>query len=356
MRIFVTGGAGFIGSALVRHLIRETEHQVLVYDALTYAGTLTALASIASDPRYRFVRGDIRDGAAVAAALHDFRPDIVTHLAAESHVDRSIDGPAAFVDTNIVGTFTMLSAARAYWQGLDADARAAFRFHHISTDEVFGSLGPTGRFTEDTPYDPRSPYAASKAASDHLVGAWGHTYGLPVLVTNCSNNYGPYHFPEKMIPLMIVTALAGERLPVYGRGEQVRDWLFVDDHARALQAVFERGQPGRRYAIGGDAERRNIDVVQALCRTLDRLRPRADSRSYAAQIAFVADRPGHDQRYAIDASRIRSELGWAPRETFDTGLEATVRWYLANEAWWRPIVADRAAAVRRGLADPHASL
>ncbi|MCI4655885.1 dTDP-glucose 4,6-dehydratase [Sphingomonas aquatilis] len=350
MRIFVTGGAGFIGSALVRHLIRETEHEVLVYDALTYAGTLTALAPVANDPRYRFVRGDIRDGAAVTAALHDFRPDIVTHLAAESHVDRSIDGPAAFVDTNIVGTFTMLSAARAYWQGLDATARAAFRFHHISTDEVFGSLGPTGRFTEDTPYDPRSPYAASKAASDHLVGAWGHTYGLPVLVTNCSNNYGPYHFPEKMIPLMIVKALAGDALPVYGRGEQVRDWMFVDDHARALQAVFERGQPGRRYAIGGNAERRNIDVVETLCATLDRLRPRADGRSYAAQIAFVADRPGHDQRYAIDASRIRDELGWTPRESFDTGLEATIRWYLDNEPWWRPIVADHAADVRRGLA------
>ncbi|WP_426256759.1 dTDP-glucose 4,6-dehydratase [Sphingomonas sp. DC2300-3] len=356
MRIFVTGGAGFIGSALVRHLIRETEHEVLVYDALTYAGTLTALTPVASDPRYRFVRGDIRTGAAVAAALHDFRPDIVTHLAAESHVDRSIDGPAAFVDTNIVGTFTMLTAARDYWQGLDTAGRAAFRFHHISTDEVFGSLGPTGRFTEETPYDPRSPYAASKAASDHLVGAWGHTYGLPVLVTNCSNNYGPYHFPEKMIPLMIGKALAGHALPVYGRGEQVRDWLFVDDHARALRAVFERGQPGRRYAIGGDAERRNIDVVQALCRTLDRLRPRADGRSYAAQIAFVADRPGHDQRYAIDATRIRDELGWAPRESFDTGLEATIRWYLDNEAWWRPIIADRAADVRRGLADPRASL
>ena len=356
MRIFVTGGAGFIGSALVRHLIRETEHEVLVYDALTYAGTLTALAPVANDPRYRFVRGDIRDDAAVTAALHDFRPDIVTHLAAESHVDRSIDGPAAFVDTNIVGTFTMLTAARTYWQGLDVPARTAFRFHHISTDEVFGSLGPTGRFTEDTPYDPRSPYAASKAASDHLVGAWGHTYGLPVLVTNCSNNYGPYHFPEKMIPLMIVKALAGEALPVYGRGEQVRDWLFVDDHARALQAVFERGQPGRRYAIGGNAERRNIDVVETLCATLDRLRPRADGRSYAAQIAFVADRPGHDQRYAIDASRIRDELGWTPRESFDTGLEATIRWYLDNEAWWRPIVADRAADVRRGLADPLAGL
>jgi dTDP-glucose 4,6-dehydratase len=350
MRIFVTGGAGFIGSALVRHLIRETEHQVLVYDALTYAGTLTALAPVADDPRYRFVHADIRDGVAVAAALRDFQPDIVTHLAAESHVDRSIDGPDAFVDTNVVGTFTMLSAVRSYWQDLAPTDRTAFRFHHISTDEVFGSLGPTGLFTEDTPYDPRSPYSASKAASDHLVSAWGHTYGLPVLVTNCSNNYGPYHFPEKMIPLMIVKAIAGEALPVYGRGENVRDWLFVDDHVRALQAVFERGQPGRRYNIGGNAERRNIDVVETLCATLDRLRPRADGRPYAEQIAFVADRPGHDLRYAIDATRIRDELGWSPRESFESGLEATVRWYLDHEAWWRPIVAKQAAAVRRGLA------
>lgn len=356
MRIFVTGGAGFIGSALVRHLIRETEHQVLVYDALTYAGTLTALASVADDPRYRFVHGDIRDGVAVAAALRDFQPDVVTHLAAESHVDRSIDGPATFVDTNVVGTFTMLSAVRSYWQDLAPTDRTALRFHHISTDEVFGSLGPTGLFTEDTPYDPRSPYSASKAASDHLVSAWGHTYGLPVLVTNCSNNYGPYHFPEKMIPLMIVKALAGEALPVYGHGENVRDWLFVDDHVRALQAVFERGQPGRRYNIGGNAERRNIDVVETLCATLDRLRPRADGRPYAQQIGFVADRPGHDLRYAIDATRIRDELGWTPVQSLESGLEATVRWYLDNEAWWRPIVAGQVAAVRRGLAERRASL
>lgn len=349
MRILVTGGAGFIGSALVRHLIRNTPHEVLVLDALTYAGTRTALVPVADDPRYRFVQADVCDAAAVAIAIQSFRPDVITHLAAESHVDRSIDGPGTFVQTNVVGTFTMLSAARAYWQELPNAQRTAFRFHHISTDEVFGSLGGTGLFSEDTPYDPRSPYSASKAASDHLVSAWGHTYGLPVLITNCSNNYGPYHFPEKMIPLMIVKALAGETLPVYGRGENVRDWLYVEDHVCALQTVFERGEPGRRYNIGGNAERRNIDVVATLCTTLDRLRPRGDGRSYAGQIGFVADRPGHDLRYAIDAMRIRDELGWTPQESFESGLEATVRWYLANEDWWRPLVAGQAAAQRRGL-------
>ena len=349
MRILVTGGAGFIGSALVRHLIRHTKHEVLNLDALTYAGTLTALEPIADDPRYRFVRADVCDATAVDAAIRNFRPQVITHLAAESHVDRSIDAPGAFVQTNVVGTYTMLVAARAYWQGLPEAEQATFRFHHISTDEVFGSLGETGLFSEETPYDPRSPYSASKAASDHLVSAWGHTYGLPVLVTNCSNNYGPYHFPEKMIPLMIVKALAGETLPVYGRGQNVRDWLFVEDHVRALQAVFERGQPGRRYNVGGHAERRNIDVVETLCATLDRLRPRADGGSYAQQIGFVADRPGHDLRYAIDATRIRDELGWTPQESFESGLEKTIRWYLDNERWWRPIVGGQAAAVRRGL-------
>lgn len=352
MRILVTGGAGFIGSALVRHLIRETGHDVLNLDALTYAGTLTALAPVADDPRYRFVQADVRDMAAVTGAIRDFRPEVITHLAAESHVDRSLDAPAPFVETNVLGTVTMLTAAHTYWRDLPSPARAAFRFHHISTDEVFGSLGDTGHFTEQTPYDPRSPYSASKAASDHFVSAWGHSYGLPVIVTNCSNNYGPYHFPEKMIPLMIVKALAGETLPVYGHGENIRDWLHVEDHVRALQAVFERGAPGRRYNIGGNAERRNIDVVRALCTLLDRLHPRSDGLSYAEQIGFVADRPGHDRRYAIDASRIREELGWTPQESFESGLKKTVRWYLANQDWWRPILAERAADRRRGLASP----
>jgi dTDP-glucose 4,6-dehydratase len=275
---------------------------------------------------------------------------VITHLAAESHVDRSIDGPGAFIQTNLVGTYTMLAEARAYWLTLDEAARAAFRFHHISTDEVYGSLGEDGLFTEDTPYDPRSPYSASKAGSDHLVSAWGHTYGLPVLVTNCSNNYGPYHFPEKLIPLMIVKALGHEPLPVYGKGDQVRDWLHVEDHVRALQAVFERGQPGRTYNVGGNNEKQNLEVVQAVCAILDELRPRADGQPYATQIAYVADRPGHDKRYAIDASRIKDELGWTPAETFETGIRKTVAWYLANEAWWRPIVAERQADQRRGLA------
>ncbi|MBB3693796.1 dTDP-glucose 4,6-dehydratase [Sphingomonas sp. BK580] len=349
MRIFVTGGAGFIGSALIRHLIDDTEHEVLNFDKLTYAGTLSTVERVAESNRYRFVRGDICDVAAVRAAIAEFRPEVITHLAAESHVDRSIDGPGAFVQTNVVGTYTMLAEARAYWLTLDEGTRAAFRFHHISTDEVYGSLGAEGLFTEETPYDPRSPYSASKAASDHLVSAWGHTYGLPVLITNCSNNYGPYHFPEKLIPLMIVKALGGEPLPVYGAGDQVRDWLYVEDHVRALRAVFERGQVGRTYNVGGHNEKQNIEVVRTVCAILDRLRPRADGASYAAQITSVADRPGHDKRYAIDASRIGDELGWQPRETFESGIEKTVRWYLDNEDWWRPLVAARAAE-RRGAA------
>ena len=349
MRIFVTGGAGFIGSALVRHLIEDTEHEVLNFDKLTYAGTLSTVSQVAGSNRYRFVQGDICDADAVRAAIAAFEPDIVTHLAAESHVDRSIDGPGAFVQTNVVGTYTMLAEARAYWLGLGEEARAAFRFHHISTDEVYGSLGDTGLFTEETPYDPRSPYSASKAGSDHLVSAWGHTYGLPVLITNCSNNYGPYHFPEKLIPLMIAKALAGEPLPVYGAGDQVRDWLYVEDHVRALRAVFERGEPGRTYNVGGHNEMENIEVVRTLCAILDRLAPRADGRPYAEQVTSVADRPGHDKRYAIDATRIGDELGWTPAETFESGIEKTVRWYLDNEAWWRPLIAAKAAE-RRGVA------
>jgi dTDP-glucose 4,6-dehydratase len=349
MRIFVTGGAGFIGSALVRHLIEHSEHEVLNFDKLTYAGTLSTVERVANSNRYRFVQGDICDPQAVRAAIAEFKPEVITHLAAESHVDRSIDGPGAFIQTNLVGTFVMLSEARAYWQGLDTAAKAAFRFHHISTDEVYGSLGEEGLFTEETPYDPRSPYSASKAGSDHLVSAWGHTYGLPVLITNCSNNYGPYHFPEKLIPLMIAKALDGEPLPVYGKGDQVRDWLYVEDHVRALQAVFERGEVGRTYNVGGFNEKQNIEVVHTICAILDRLRPRADGKPYAEQIASVADRPGHDKRYAIDATRINQELGWAPQETFETGIEKTVRWYLDNEAWWRPLVAAKAAE-RRGVA------
>ncbi len=349
MRIFVTGGAGFIGSALVRHLIADTEHEVLNYDKLTYAGTLSTVDGVAASNRHRFVQGDICDRALLAHTIAEFRPDVITHLAAESHVDRSIDGPDAFIQTNLVGTFAMLSEARAYWQGLDGAAKALFRFHHISTDEVYGSLGDTGLFTEDTPYDPRSPYSASKAGSDHLVSAWGHTFGLPVLITNCSNNYGPYHFPEKLIPLMIAKALDGETLPVYGKGDQVRDWLFVEDHVRALQAVFERGAVGRTYNVGGNNEKQNLEVVHAICAELDRLRPRADGKPYATQIGYVADRPGHDKRYAIDASRIRDELGWEPQETFETGVAKTVEWYLANESWWRPLVAAKAAE-RRGVA------
>lgn len=350
MRILVTGGAGFIGSALVRRLIEHTAHEVLVFDKLTYAGVLSSLDPVAASRRYAFIQADICDADAVASALHQFKPQVVAHLAAESHVDRSIDGPGTFIQTNMVGTFVMLNQALGYWRDLPGSKKAAFRFHHISTDEVFGSLGDEGFFAETTPYDPRSPYSASKAGSDHLVRAWGHTYGLPVLVTNCSNNYGPYHFPEKLIPLIIIRALNGEPLPVYGDGSNVRDWLFVDDHARALQAVFETGRPGETYNVGGNAERKNIEVVTAICSILDQLRPRGDGRAYAEQITYVADRPGHDQRYAIDASKIRGDLGWTPSVTFEEGIARTVAWYLENQTWWQDILDARYATQRLGVA------
>ena len=349
MRILITGGAGFIGSALIRHLIAESGHELLNLDKLTYAAPPGSLASVEGDPRYRFVQGDVCDAGLVARIFADFRPQVVAHLAAEIHVDRSIYGPGDFIQTNVVGTFTMLQQALGYWQGLGEAEKAAFRFHHISTDEVFGSLGETGAFTETSAYDPRSPYSASKAGSDHLVRAWHATYVLPTIVTNCSNNYGPYHFPEKLIPLMIIRALGGEALPVYGDGSNVRDWLHVEDHARALRAVFERGLAGETYNVGGNAERRNVDVVRAICATLDRLSPRGDGAPYADQVAFVADRPGHDHRYAIDASKIRDALGWTPQVTFDAGIEATVRWYLDNRPWWEAILAGRYDTGRLGL-------
>ena len=349
LRILLTGGAGFIGSALVRHLIANTGHQVLNIDKLTYAGDLRSLDTVAGDPRYSFRKADICDQTAMQRALADFRPDVVTHLAAESHVDRSIDGPSAFIQTNIVGTATLLGAVLDYWRGLDAGAKGRFRFHHISTDEVFGSLGDEGFFTETTAYDPRSPYSASKASSDHLVRAWHHTYGLPVVITNCSNNYGPYHFPEKLIPLMIIKALAGEALPVYGQGSNVRDWLYVDDHVRALTRVFEAGTPGENYIIGGRSERTNLQVVHQICDILDGLRPLPQGRSYREQIAYVADRPGHDHRYAIDPTKIEQDLGWGAQESFESGMEATVRWYLDNEAWWRPILDRDYGGQRLGL-------
>lgn len=348
--ILITGGAGFIGSALARHLIEESEHRVVVLDALTYAGNLSSLAPVSGSERFRFVRGDIRDRALVESLIADVRPDIIAHLAAESHVDRSIDGPAAFIETNIVGTFTMLSAATDYWRALPDPDKAGFRFHHISTDEVFGALGDEGFFTETSPYDPRSPYSASKAGSDHLVSAWHHTYGLPTLVTNCSNNYGPYHFPEKLIPLMIIKCIAGEPLPVYGRGDNIRDWLFVDDHVRALHTVFEKGVAGESYMVGGNNERTNLQVVEVICDTLDGIEPRADGRSYREQISFVADRPGHDFRYAIDAGKLQSELGWAPRENFESGMARTIRWYLDNRDWWQDILSGRYRGERLGIA------
>ena len=332
MKLLVTGGAGFIGSAVVRLAIAQG-YQVVVLDALTYAACLYNLAPVSDSDKYRFVEGDICDRALLDQVLGDHRPEAVMHLAAESHVDRSIDGPGAFIETNITGTYTLLEAARCYWR--DSGKPDSFRFHHISTDEVFGSLGKTGHFTEETPYAPNSPYAASKASSDHLVRAWHETYGLPVVLSNCSNNYGPYHFPEKLIPVIIINALAGKPLPIYGNGENVRDWLYVEDHANALLTVLSKGTIGSSYNIGGENEATNIDIVREICAILDRLRPAA--RPYFELVNFVADRPGHDLRYAIDPTRIRTELGWRPAVTLTQGLEKTVHWYLDNEDWWQAL-------------------
>ncbi|HDX2198664.1 TPA: dTDP-glucose 4,6-dehydratase, partial [Escherichia coli] len=347
-----TGGAGFIGSAVVRHIIENTRDEVRVVDCLTYAGNLESLAPVAGSERYSFSQTDITDAAAVAVQFSEFRPDIVMHLAAESHVDRSIDGPAAFIQTNVIGTFTLLEAARHYWSGLGEAQKQAFRFHHISTDEVYGDLhGTDDLFTEETPYAPSSPYSASKAGSDHLVRAWNRTYGLPVVVTNCSNNYGPYHFPEKLIPLTILNALAGKPLPVYGNGEQIRDWLYVEDHARALYKVATEGKSGETYNIGGHNERKNIDVVRTICAILDKVvaQKPGNITHFADLITFVTDRPGHDLRYAIDAAKIQRDLGWVPQETFESGIEKTVHWYLNNQTWWQRVLDGSYAGERLGL-------
>jgi dTDP-glucose 4,6-dehydratase len=350
MNVLVTGGAGFIGCNLVRHLLTGTPHRVLTLDKLTYAGNRESLAEVLDHPRHTFTRADITDAEALRRIFEEFRPDWVMHLAAESHVDRSIDGPDAFIRTNVVGTFALLQAARRHWDALEGEARNRFRFLHVSTDEVFGSLGATGHFSETTRYDPHSPYSASKAASDHLVRAWFDTYGLPTLVTNCSNNYGPYQFPEKLVPVVILKALRGDPIPVYGRGENVRDWLHVSDHVEALLTVIGRGSPGQTYNLGGDNEYRNLDLVGLLCRILDELQPRADGRAYADQITFVADRPGHDLRYAMDATKIRRELGWEPRYDRESGFRQTVRWYLDHEPWWRRILSGDYRIERLGRA------
>tara|TARA_R100001369_G_scaffold11704_2_gene25424 strand:- start:136 stop:1176 length:1041 start_codon:yes stop_codon:yes gene_type:complete len=343
MKILITGGAGFIGSAVVRQAV-AAGHEVINLDALTYAACLDNVAPVSDSDRYSFEQVDIRDADALRDVFTRHKPDAVMHLAAESHVDRSIDGPGAFIETNINGTYNMLEAARALW--LEQNKPEAFRFHHISTDEVYGSLGPEGQFTEDTPYDPRSPYSASKAASDHLVRAWAETYGLPVVLTNCSNNYGPYHFPEKLVPVIILNALAGKPLPIYGDGSNVRDWLYVEDHADALLTVLARGETGRTYNIGGENERTNLQLVQTLCGILDDLRPK--DTPYADLITYVTDRPGHDARYAIDPTRIREELGWRPSVTVEEGLRRTVQWYLDNEAWWRPLQQRAGVGTRLG--------
>jgi dTDP-glucose 4,6-dehydratase len=351
--VLVTGGAGFIGSAVCRHLVGAGAN-VLNVDKLTYAGNPASLATIDNAPNYRFARIDVCDRPAVADAFQRFQPDHVIHLAAESHVDRSITGSDAFIRTNILGTFSMLEAARDYWLGLDGEKREEFRFLHVSTDEVYGSLGDDGLFVETTPYDPSSPYSASKAASDHLVSAWAHTYKFPAVISNCSNNYGPYHFPEKLIPLVILNAIHDKPLPLYGAGANVRDWLYVEDHARALDIIVSRGRVGEKYNVGGRNERRNIDVVRTICAILDRLRPK--KRPHAELIAFVTDRPGHDLRYAIDASKLERDLGWRAQETFDTGIEKTVRWYLDNEWWWRPLREKVYAGERLGVLPEEAEI
>ncbi len=347
MRVLVTGGAGFIGSAVCRFCVEQGD-EVLNLDKLTYASTLGSTEGLQDTGRYALEQADIADETAVGAAFTRFRPEAVIHLAAESHVDRSITGPGEFVRTNVVGTYVLLQAAQTFRRGLPVDEAEAFRFLHVSTDEVYGSLGAEGLFTEETPYDPRSPYSASKAGSDHLASAWFHTFGLPVLVSNCSNNYGPYHFPEKLIPLILLNALEGRPLPVYGDGSNVRDWLYVEDHARALRLIVERGRPGQTYNVGGRNERTNLQVVQAICDLLDEMSPRAGATPRRELISFVADRPGHDARYAIDAGKLESELGWRAEETFETGLRRTVRWYLDNERWWRPL-RERYAGERLGL-------
>lgn len=338
MKILVTGGAGFIGSAVIRHIIQNTNNQVLNIDKLTYAGNLESLKEIDQNPNYQFKKIDICDADGITKAIEEFQPNAIMHLAAESHVDRSIDGPAAFIQTNIVGTYTLLEAARKYWMSLEGESQQNFRFHHISTDEVYGDLeGTTDLFTETTSYAPSSPYSASKASSDHLVRAWHRTYGLPVIVTNCSNNYGPYHFPEKLIPLVILNALDAKPLPVYGNGQQIRDWLFVEDHAHALYKVVTEGEVGETYNIGGHNEKQNIEVIKTICKILDELKPQANGQAYESLITFVKDRPGHDLRYAIDATKIQNELGWTPMETFETGIRKTVEWYLNNLDWCRRV-------------------